>query len=52
MGRLWINPDWGSWSHTIAFSINKNKNPINLDWLKCILKKILIFLSLNHKAIG
>ena len=21
-------PDWGSWSHTIAFSINKEKNPL------------------------
>ncbi len=22
------NPDWGSWSHTIAFSINRNKQPL------------------------
>ena len=21
-------PDWGSWSHTIAFSVNKDKNPL------------------------
>ncbi len=27
-GTTLEKPDWGSWSHTIAFSINKDKNPL------------------------
>ena len=27
-GTTLDKPDWGSWSHTIAFSINKDKNPL------------------------
>ncbi len=27
-GTTLNKPDWGSWSHTVAFSINKDKNPL------------------------
>ena len=34
------NPDWGSWSHTIAFSINKNNIPLIWVGLNAYSKKI------------
>jgi len=38
------NPDWGSWSHTIAFSINKDKDPLIWIGLNAYSKNINFYI--------